>query len=317
MTDGYGRTINYLRLSVTELCNLHCRYCMPGEGICKKKREDMLTEEEMLLAVRAAASLGITKVRITGGEPLVKKNILSVCRRISEVPGIGELCLTTNGTELSGLAQPLREAGVQRLNISMDTLQADKYRYITRTGNFEDAWRGFLAALDAGFEKIKINVVLLGGFNEDEVSTLAQLTLKYPVDVRFIEWMPMYDGGDFTDAAQIPCNRVLSRLKEAVPAGEDGGVAKLYRLPGALGNIGLITPVSAHFCAACNRIRLSADGMLKPCLHSAEEIPIKGLEYADMRAQIERAVVNKPPCHSGLSGRNKSRAGRSMNRIGG
>lgn len=247
----------------------------------------------------------------------MKKNILSICRRISELPGIGELCLTTNGTGLPGLVQPLREAGVQRLNISLDTLQADKYRYITRTGNFEDAWRGFLAALDAGFEKIKVNAVLLGGFNEDEVAALAQLTLKYPVDVRFIEWMPMHDDGDFTAEAQIPCSRVLMQLAEAVPVGEDGGVARLYRLPGALGNIGLITPVSAHFCASCNRIRLSADGMLKPCLHSAEEIPIKGLEYEGMRAQLERAIAKKPPCHSGLSGQNKSRAGRTMNRIGG
>lgn len=260
MIDKYGRDIYYLRLSVTDLCNLRCRYCMPGEGVGKRRHEDMLTEDEMIQAVSAAAALGITKVRITGGEPLVKKNILSICRRVSEIPGIQEVALTTNGIRLSEMACPLLEAGVQRLNISLDTLNPEKYRYITRIGNFEEIWKGFLTALDTGFKKIKINAVLLGGFNDDEIISLAELTRIYPVDVRFIEWMPMYDSGDFNETAMVPGKRVLSQLDGIVPVAPDGGVADLYRLPGALGNIGLITPVSSHFCDECSRIRLSATG---------------------------------------------------------
>lgn len=271
----------------------------------------------MVQAVRAAASLGITKVRITGGEPLVKKNILSICRRIAELPGIEEVCLTTNGRGLTRLAGPLYEAGVRKLNISLDTLDAEKYRYMTRTGTFEQAWSGFLSALDAGFDKIKINTVLIGGFNEDEVVSLAELSRKYPVDVRFIEWMPMYEGDGFGEEALVPCSSVLSKLPQAEPVAADGGVARLYHLPGALGNIGLITPVSNHFCKECSRIRLSADGKIKPCLHSAEELGIKGLTYSGMRAQFEKAIAEKPFSHGGLSLKNRSRAGRTMNQIGG
>lgn len=290
---------------------------MPEEGVCKKCHEEMLTEEEMIQAVKAASSLGITKVRITGGEPLVKRNILSICGQVSEIPGIQEVCLTTNGVRLWEMARPLYQAGVRKLNISLDTLSAEKYRYITRTDAFDHAWRGFLSALDTGFDKIKINTVLIGGFNDDEIVSLAGLTEKYPVDVRFIEWMPMYESEDFREEAQIPCSRVLERLTKAVPVQADGGVAKLYRLPGALGNIGLITPVSNHFCGECSRIRLSADGKLKPCLHCAEELNIKGLDYAGMREQFESAIAGKPSGHSGLSVKNRSKAGRMMNQIGG
>lgn len=166
MKDHFGREIEYLRLSVTERCNLRCRYCMPAEGICKKQHDEMLTEEEMILAVETAASLGIRKVRITGGEPLVKKNILSLCRKIAQIPGIDELCLTTNGLLLPEYAVSLRDAGVKRINLSLDTLRPERYRHITRCGTLEDALRGLKAALEAGFDKIKINSVLIGGFNE-------------------------------------------------------------------------------------------------------------------------------------------------------
>ena len=181
MTDQYGRKITYLRMSVTELCNLRCRYCMPEEGVCKKGHTQMLTEDEMIAAVEAAASLGITKLRITGGEPLVKKNIVSICRRAAAVEGISEVCLTTNGVLLEQLAQPLREAGVSRLNISLDTLNAEKYAYITRKGQLSDALRGIETALDAGFDKIKINAVLIGGFNDGEIRDLAELTRRYQI----------------------------------------------------------------------------------------------------------------------------------------
>ena len=317
MKDIFGREIYYLRLSVTERCNLRCRYCMPEDGICKKDHADMLTEDEMILAVQAAASLGFRKLRITGGEPLVKKNILSICARASAVEGIEEVCLTTNGILLPQMAKPLREAGVHRVNISLDTLNPEKYAHITRRDNLEAALAGIESAIDAGFSRIKINTVLIGGFNDDEVQELAMLTVRYPVDVRFIELMPMGDHGKFGQNSMIPCDTVLTRLPELEPVRADGGVARLFRLPDAQGNIGLISPVSSHFCAECNRIRLTADGKLKPCLHSSEEFPIKGLGFDGMIRQFESAIRSKPVCHEELSAQKRSGAGRNMNRIGG
>lgn len=317
MIDRYNRSINYLRLSVTELCNLRCRYCMPEDGVCKKSHADMLTEDEMIQAVEAAASLGVTKVRITGGEPLIKRNILSICRRTAAVEGIHEVCITTNGVLLPQLARPLREAGISRLNISLDTLDAEKYAYITRNGRLRDALAGIEAALDAGFDKIKLNAVLIGGFNDEEVPALAELTRKWPVDMRFIEMMPMYDSGDFDFSAFIPYTKVLEKLPQAQALPEDGSVAKRYRLSGALGDIGLISPVTAHFCGSCNRIRLTADGRIKPCLHSAEELSLKGLDFGGMRSALEKAIWNKPQWHGDMDAANRSRAGRNMNEIGG
>lgn len=317
MTDGQGRNITYMRVSVTELCNLRCRYCMPEEGIEKKSHDEMLTEDEIITAVEAAASLGVTKIRITGGEPLVKKNIVSICRRTAAVEGIKELCLTTNGILLPKLAKELKEAGVKRVNLSLDTLDPEKYAYITRMGSLEDFKAGLEAALEAGFEKVKINTVLIGGFNDGEIVKLARLTEKYPLDVRFIEMMPMYDGGDFGEAAFIPNTKVLDFLPEAVSQRHDGGVAELYRLPGAKGNIGLISPISAHFCGDCNRIRLTSDGKIKPCLHGPDEYSLKGLDFAAMKDVMEKAIWNKPAWHGVLNSKNRSRAGRNMNQIGG
>ena len=306
-----------MRLSVTDKCNLRCRYCMPAEGICKKNHADMLTEDEMITAVEAASSLGVKKLRITGGEPLVKRNIVSICRRAAAVEGIKEVCLTTNGVLLPQLARPLKEAGVQRINLSLDTLNPEKYAYITRIGTLDNFMAGLNAALEAGFKKVKINAVLIGVFNDDEIVHLAELTRQYPVDMRFIEMMPMYDGGDFTASAYIPYTRVLEKLSDAVPVQQDGGVAKLYHLPGALGNIGLISPVNAHFCGDCNRIRLTADGKVKSCLHSNVEYALKGLDFAGMRGQLEKAIWNKPAWHGNLDAVHRSQAGRNMNQIGG
>ena len=317
MIDRLGRNITYLRISVTDKCNLRCRYCMPEEGVCKKDHAQMLTEDEFITAVEVAASLGITKIRITGGEPLVKKNILSICRRTAAVEGIREVCLTTNGVLLPQLAKPLKEAGVKRLNLSLDTLNEDKYAYITRVGRMEKFRAGLDAAFEADFEKIKINSVLIGGFNDDEIEDMAKLTLQYPLDMRFIELMPMYDSGDFGQDAYLPYSRVLEKLPEAVPVAQDDGVAKLYRLPGAKGNIGLISPVSAHFCGECNRLRLTADGKLKPCLHAPDEYSIKGLDKAGVKAVFEQAIWNKPAWHGDLDALHRSQAGRNMNEIGG
>ena len=317
MIDRLGRNITYMRISVTELCNLRCRYCMPEDGICKKSHFEMLTEDEMIQAVQAGASLGITKLRITGGEPLVKKNILSICERSAAVEGIKEVCLTTNGVLLPQLAVPLKEAGVKRLNISLDTMNPEKYSYITRIGTMDRALAGLEAALSAGFEKIKLNAVLIGGFNDDEIRDLVNLTRQYPVDMRFIEMMPMYDSGDFDQKAFIPYTKVLEEVPELSPVEQDGGVAKLYRLPDGQGNVGLISPVSAHFCSTCNRLRLTADGKLKPCLHSGDEYSIKGLDYEGMRQMMKDAIWNKPSWHGELSAKNRSQAGRNMNQIGG
>lgn len=317
MVDSFGREITYLRLSVTDRCNLRCRYCMPEDGICKRRHEEILTEEEMVMAVRAAASMGIKKLRLTGGEPLIKKNIVSLCEKCVNIDGIEEVCITTNGILLPKLAKELKRAGVSRLNISLDTLDEEKYTDITRIGSLAQALGGVEAALEAGFSRIKINTVLIGGFNEEEIPALAALTGKYPVDVRFIELMPMTEQEVFGEAAYLPADTVLKQLPELEACRPDGGVASLYELPGAKGKIGLISAVSNYFCAGCNRIRLTADGKLKPCLHSHQEFSIKGMDEDGMRHEIEKAIMAKPQCHAPLSASERSDAGRNMNRIGG
>lgn len=317
MTDGYGREITYLRLSVTELCNLRCRYCMPEEGLCKKAHSEMLSEEEMVLAAEVAVEVGVKKIRITGGEPLVKPNILSICQKISRISGLEALCLTTNGLLLPQYAHALRNAGVSRINISLDTLDEKKYAHMTRGGKLEQALEGLNAAFDAGFQKVKINTVLIGGFNEDEIIPLAELTRQYPVDVRFIEMMPVQTRDEFGKEAFFPNRRVKELLPTAKAVPQGDGVARLYRLPDAQGNIGLISPVSGSFCSACSRIRLTADGKLKPCLHTAQEFSLKGLDKDGMMTQFLAAIAAKPRCHGGLSAQSRSRAGRNMNQIGG
>ena len=332
MRDTKGRDITYLRLSVTELCNLRCRYCMPPEGIQKRRHEEMLTQEEMLDAVETAASIGIRKVRVTGGEPLVKKNILEICRGIRRISGIEELCITTNGILLPKMAADLQQAGVDRVNISLDTLDPEQYRQITRGGRLEDALKGLQSALEAGFQRVKINAVLLPETDAEEIRRLAGLAETVPVDVRFIERMPM-PGNDACGRDDfVPADTVLQALPEAVPVGgqelqewEKGTVAKLYRLPGALGNVGLISAMSAHFCGTCNRLRLTADGHIRPCLHDALEFSIKGCTNDEMREQFIRAVREKPCGNPMIFGRGNAgktsdrtaEEGRSMNRIGG
>ncbi len=315
MRDRYGREIDYLRLSVTDLCNLRCRYCMPEEGVCKRTHDEMLSEEEMIRAVRAAASIGVRKLRITGGEPLVKKNIISICERAAAVKGIEEVCITTNAVLLPEYAAGLVAAGVGHINISLDTTDADGYAYITRTGVLSDALAGIECALSAGFKKVKINSVLINGFNTDRIPDMAELSVRYPVDVRFIELMPMVAGA-FGPEAYIECDEVLKRVPELEECGTDG-VARMYRIPGAKGRIGLISPISAHFCASCSRLRLTADGMIKPCLHSPAEFGIRGLDEAGMKEVFLKAVGAKPLQHPPLGFDSLSGAGRSMNRIGG
>lgn len=317
MKDSFNRDITYLRLSITDLCNLRCRYCMPEDGLTEKKcHQDMMHEEDMIKAVEAAASLGIKKLRITGGEPLVKKNIVSICEKSAAVPGIEEIAMTTNAVLLPKYAEAIHKAGVSRLNISLDTLDPEKFARITRIGKLEDVMAGIHKALEIGFRKIKINAVLIGGFNDDEIPALAELSRKYPIDVRFIELMPMVDG-EFGPAAYVPCSEVLKQLPDLIPVEKDGGVAALYRFPDGKGHVGLISPVSQHFCGECNRIRITADGKVKPCLHSNAEYSLKDKSVEEMKEVLKDAIWNKPAYHEPLSATEMSNSGRSMNQIGG
>ncbi len=319
MIDGYGRKIEYLRMSVTDACNLRCTYCMPPDGMKECPCRTAMSADELIETAREAAGLGMKKLRITGGEPLVRGDILPLVRELGTIPGIEDMSLTSNATLLAPVARKLFDAGIHRINISLDTLDAAKYEKITRGGRLNDALDGIHAALEAGMSPVKLNTVLIGGFNDDEIAPLAELTLRYPVQLRFIELMPIGDtGGEFDQSAYLPAGAVLERLPQLEPVrSERHSVARLYRLPGAMGEVGLISPLSDHFCAECNRLRLTADGCLKPCLHSAEEIPVRGLHGQELRDAILRAVSHKPEKHGALSAAERSEAKRSMYRIGG
>lgn len=315
MQDLLGRRIDYLRLSVTDRCNLRCCYCMAEEGIAKRSHREMLTVEEMLAIVGEAARLGVSKVRVTGGEPLVHRGVPALCRGIARMPGIRELALTTNGQLLAEMAGPLRRAGVHRLNLSLDTLRPERYAALTRGGELRRALAGLEAARQAGFPEMKVNVVLLGGFNADEIPDFVAWTRDTPIQVRFIELMPLGVCADWPPGRFLPAEEVLRRAPQLSYLGVQG-VARVYQAPGHRGTVGLIRPMTGHFCGDCNRLRLTADGMLKPCLHSAQEIPLKGADAAGIRARLLAAVAAKPPGH-GLPQGGRSRAARPMHGIGG
>lgn len=315
MRDEFGREIYYLRLSVTDLCNLRCVYCMPEEGVEKLCHSDILSVEEIEEIVRATVACGIRKVRVTGGEPLVRKGIIDICKRITAIPEVEELCITTNGTLLPQYAAQLKAAGVKRLNISLDTLDEEKYKMITRNGSLKDALDGINAALDAGFDNIKINAVLMGGVNDAEVPALLELTRSKNINVRFIELMPIGECAGWSHERFISNSKVLEIAPELEDIGSSG-VAKLYRLPGGIGTVGLISPISSHFCPSCNRIRVTADGKLKPCLHSADEVDLRGLHGQTLVDTIRSAVRIKPQKHH-LDKDTESGSIRNMNAIGG
>lgn len=318
MTDAYGRKIEYLRMSVTDGCNLRCRYCMPPDGMAECPCRTAMSADEFVEIARAAAELGMKKLRITGGEPLVRSDIIPLVRELGAVPGIEDMSMTTNATLLAPCAEELYKAGIRRINISLDTLMPEKYAEITRGGRLSDALEGIRAAMAAGMSPVKLNTVLIGGFNDDEIETLAEMTVRYPVQLRFIELMPIGNTGDFPKHAYLPDSTVLERLPQLVSVpSEKHTVARLYRLPGAKGEVGLISPLSNHFCAECNRLRLTADGCLKPCLHSAEELSVRGLHGEQLKQAILTAVSHKPQMHVALSATERSEARRSMYRIGG
>lgn len=315
MRDNFGRDIYYLRLSVTDLCNLRCVYCMPKDGVEKRCHSDILSIEEIEEIVRASVACGIRKIRVTGGEPLVRNGIVDICRRISAIDGVEELCITTNGTLLPQYAADLKAAGVDRLNISLDTFDPDTYKMITRNGELSNVLSGIDAALKAGFGNIKINAVLIGGVNDHEIRTLLELTRNKKLNVRFIELMPIGECADWSHERFISNTKVLEAAPELEEIGSSG-VATMYQLPGGIGTVGLISPISAHFCPSCNRIRITADGKLKPCLHSSDEVNLRGLHGQQLEEAIQNAVALKPQKHR-LEDSSQSASQRNMNAIGG
>ena len=318
MIDRYGREITYLRISLTDLCNLRCVYCMPPEGVGKLQHRDILSIEDVAEIAAAAVELGVKKIRLTGGEPLVRRGVVELVRMLKALPGLEELAMTTNGILLPSLARTLKDAGLDRVNISLDTLDGEKYRMLTRCGSLEQALDGIRAAEQAGFFPIKLNAVLIGGVNDDEIPALVALTRDRPLELRFIELMPIGDVFPFGPEAYLPAETVLERVPELRPAESPrGSVARLYALPGAAGRVGLIRPLSCSFCGECNRLRLTADGYLKPCLHSDREFSLKGLRGDALKEAILAAVNAKPEAHAALSATERSDAGRNMNEIGG
>lgn len=314
MTDSFERQINYLRISVTDLCNLRCVYCMPEKGIEKRAHGDIMSIEEIISAAEAAADCGITKIRVTGGEPLVRHGITDICRGIGKIPSLKELCMTTNGILLPKYAKELKDAGVTRLNISLDTLDSKKYSELTRIGRLSDALKGIEAAEDAGFTHTKINAVLIGGVNSDEIYDLVSLTRERDIELRFIELMPIGECAMWDKERFIAGETVLKAVPELEENGMSG-VSRMYRVPGWRGRVGLINPISHRFCDSCNRIRITADGKVKPCLHSSSELSIKGLDREGMTKVIRKAIISKPGRHTLDS--TGSESGRNMNEIGG
>ena len=315
MNDLFGRNIDYLRLSVTDLCDLRCVYCMDPAGVEKLAHGDILSFEALEELVRCAVALGVTKVRLTGGEPLTRRGIVTLCARLKAIPGVKELAMTTNAQTLERFARPLREAGLDRLNVSLDTLDPDQYRRLTRGGELERVLRGIEAAEAAGFPPVKLNAVLLGGVNDDQIRPLAELAQQSPRSVRFIELMPIGVCARFDPARFVSADCVLERLPELRPLDRDG-VALRYTAPGWAGTVGLIRPMTDHFCPACSRIRITSRGFLKPCLHDAAEIPLRGLHGQALKEAMQQAILCKPRQHH-LGPDVPSRAGRAMYEIGG
>jgi len=299
LVDRYGRKITYLRLSVTERCNFNCFYCRPGDSKCSASREPdiSLPYREYLRIAEAFASLGVRKVRLTGGEPLLYRDIIPLARGISSLPGITDLSMTTNACLLSSMADELARSGVKRVNVSLDSLRVDTFKRITSSDSFKKVWQGIEAALQAGIAPVKINVVLLKGINHKEVLDFARLTLDLPMEVRFIEFMPLEEPSRNWKKHFLSLKYVektcagLGKL-EPVEGDHGGGPARYFRIAGGSGKIGLITPLSRHFCSKCNRLRVTSQGKIKPCLFSNEEIDLNPyLGHAFCRDRLIENII--------------------------
>ncbi len=305
LVDRFGRVHDYLRISVTDRCNLRCVYCMPEEGMEFEPDDRILTFEEITEVVRVLARLGVRKLRITGGEPLVRKNLEVLIAQLSAIPGIEDIALTTNGIFLAPRAERLKEAGVTRVNISLDSLRADRFAAITRGGDIKKVLASLEESIRIGFQPIKLNVVLMKGVNEDEIADFLKMTMERDLTVRFIEYMPIGHENDDWRAKYVPLSTVLDVCAaqgwEAAPFGDvyGNGPSKNYRIQGATGTFGLIHPVSDHFCETCNRLRLTADGNIKPCLYWTDEFNVRTYigDEAGMQDMFFRALDIKPLNH--------------------
>ena len=313
MKDRFGRNITYLRISVTDLCNLRCKYCMPESGVKSLCHSDILSIEEIVEIVKVASKNGIKKIRLTGGEPLVRRGFINLCKQISKIDEIEDIAITTNGVYLKDMADELFENKVRRINFSLDTLIKEKYNDITRRNDFDKTMESLFYAIKKGF-KVKINVVLIGGFNDDEIQDFVNLANDYDLEVRFIELMQIGETANWSKDKFVSNKIVLEKVPELEFDGVSG-VAKIYKIKGQKGRIGLISPISCSFCEDCNRIRLTSDGKLKPCLHSKDEINLKGLSGEELEEVFKRGIYEKPEKHHLEDG--KSESARDMNKIGG
>jgi cyclic pyranopterin phosphate synthase len=325
MYDSFGRHLHYLRVSLTDACNLRCVYCMPEE-IVFRPPATLLQDDEILTLVQVAASLGVDKIRLTGGEPTVRRGIVELVRAMRAIPGIRRLAMTTNGLRLAELAYQLAEAGLDQVNISIDTLDPMKFRQITRRGGLDEVWRGIQAAEEAGLQPLKLNCVVTRGFNEADTVELARLTLEHDWDIRFIELMPLGRVSEFQQSRVVPSAETRARIEAAlgpleVVAGHNGhDLARPYRLAGARGQLGFISSVTEPFCAGCTRLRLTADGKLRLCLLRDDEVdlltPLRGgADFETLRQIMAEAAYRKPWGHR-LENAEIARS-REMSQIGG
>ncbi|MBK6429767.1 MAG: GTP 3',8-cyclase MoaA [Anaerolineae bacterium] len=305
--DAFGRRIDYLRISLTDVCNLRCVYCMPEE-MQFQPRAELLQDDEVIFIVQAAARLGVRKVRLTGGEPTVRRHIVELVRRVKQVPGIQEVAMTTNGVLLTELAFPLAAAGLDRVNISVDTLDAASFQRITRWGSLHDVWSGVEAAEAAGLKPIKLNCVVTRGYNDQEVADLARLTFAHAWEVRFIELMPFGEVANFAHNAVVPYQETMAQIEQAlgpliaVPGYDGHDPSRPYRLAGAQGTLGFISSVTQPFCAGCGRVRVTADGKLRLCLLRDNEVDLltplrQGCSLDELQALLRVAVWGKPWGH--------------------
>lgn len=321
MIDKFGREINYMRISITDRCNLRCKYCMPEEGFANIiPHNEILSFEEILRLTEAAAKLGISKIRLTGGEPLVRHSVVDLVERMNKIEGIDEIVLTTNAIKLAEMAEDLKNAGLKRVNISLDTLKPDKFAEITRGGDLSKVLEGIKEAQRVGLTPIKINTVALGGFNEDEFGDFIELTRDNDISVRFIELMPIGHADVGEGYGFISNQELLSRFPELVPEPKEKfSVSVDYRLPGAKGTVGFISALSNHFCAECNKIRLTSDGKIKPCLHSNEELSMKEVlkngTDEDVVKALAETIGHKVEHH--MLNEGAAPIERDMNKIGG
>ena len=306
LVDKYNRHLNYLRISITDRCNLRCLYCAPGGLVPKLAHEGILRYEEILRIVRLGVSLGISKVRLTGGEPLMRQGVYEFLKELATIDGLSDISLTTNGVMLHENIEKIEAAGIKRINISLDTLKREKFKYITGYDFFDQVWAGIEKAYAHGFDPIKLNVVALKGYNDDEFVDLAKLSMTYPFHIRFIEYMPIGNAqmksSDYILADDI--REHLSSLGDLIPVTRKhmDGPAQRYRIKGARGEIGFIQAMSQHFCHTCNRLRLTANGQLRPCLLSDKQLDIRGplrsgCSDDELKAVFFRAVQYKHASH--------------------